>query len=405
MSIDIQKVKRTVFIRYSFLASKVGHIPLIENKKIKTACTNGKVIYYNTNYVNKLTFDLQVSLFAHEYMHIINDHIKRGKDKDHHTWNIATDAVNNANLKKDGLPLGKGWVDRYEAINYDAESYYEKLLKENNEQNNNRKDNKNDDDNSNDDESYDPEEAHEEWYKPLEDDLTGDCDEKAEGKKEYNEKELFEENRRNIKERLQELKKSYLDSIEVATADIEELQNRKPILDWKKQLLQNSKKDYDWTYKDAEVYEGIIRPHLEEQTFIKTEIVLDTSGSISETLLRNFIMECKNILSVSEVKVGCFDTKFYGFEKIRNKNDINNMKFKGRGGTNFNAAVNAFSKDADNKIIFTDGDAPMPDKSLNAIWIVFGNAKINPKGGKVIYISEEDLNKLSLLEGEVKKIR
>ncbi|MBP3635926.1 MAG: hypothetical protein J6J17_05730 [Bacilli bacterium] len=422
MSLDIQKVKRTVFIRYSFLESKVGNIPLIENRNIKTACTNNKVVYYNPNYMEKLSFMLQVSLLSHEYFHILNDHIKRGRNKVHRVWNIATDAFINANLKKDGLPLGKGWIDKDEALDYDSESYYEKLMteKENNKQDESKNDNSNDDSSQNNDEFYDPEEAHEEWYKPLEDDLNDDYDNNEENnkqgsnekikdnseeaKKEYNEREMFEENRKNIKQKLEELKKDYLKDKE-NEFNIQELGDRKALLDWKKRLLQNSKKDYDWTYQNAEIHEGIVRPHLEEQTFITTEILLDTSLSISDELLRNFLMECKNILKVSELKVGCFDTKFYGFNRVRNKYDINNMQFKGRGGTDFNVAVNAFSKNADNKIIFTDGYAPMPDKAIDAIWIVFGNRKINPKGGKVIYINEDDLNRVSIMDDDVKKIR
>ena len=45
-------------------------------------------------------------------------------------------------------------------------------------------------------------------------------------------------------------------------------------------------------------------------------------------------------------------------------------------------------------MIFTDGEASMPSISLDAIWIVFGGEKINPKGGKVIYITSEQLDKL-----------
>ena len=37
----------------------------------------------------------------------------------------------------------------------------------------------------------------------------------------------------------------------------------------------------------------------------------------------------------------------------------------------------------------------MPKGSDRIIWIVFGNQKINPLGGKVIYISNEDLRKMS----------
>ena len=126
----------------------------------------------------------------------------------------------------------------------------------------------------------------------------------------------------------------------------------------------------------------------------ETEIVLDTSGSINETLLKNFLRECKNILQHSRLKVGCFDTKFYGFHEIRTEEDIENMRFEGGGGTNFDVAVGAFSRRVENKIIFTDGYAYMPDMPLDAIWIVFGGIQINPKGGKVIQIDDEQLDRL-----------
>ena len=72
----------------------------------------------------------------------------------------------------------------------------------------------------------------------------------------------------------------------------------------------------------------------------------------------------------------CFDTVFYGFHDIRNEKDIDDMVFEGGGGTDFNAAVNAFTLRVDNRIIFTDGQAPMPDKPMNAIWVVYGDEEI-----------------------------
>lgn len=70
------------------------------------------------------------------------------------------------------------------------------------------------------------------------------------------------------------------------------------------------------------------------------------------------------------------------------------MEFVGGGGTNFKVVVNAFSRRVENKIIFTDGEANMPNIPLDAIWIVFGGTRINPKGGKVIHINDNQLNKL-----------
>lgn len=54
----------------------------------------------------------------------------------------------------------------------------------------------------------------------------------------------------------------------------------------------------------------------------------------------------------------------------------------------------AFTRRVENRIIFTDGKASMPDKPMDAIWIVFGGEHINPKGGRVINITPEQLDKL-----------
>jgi len=94
------------------------------------------------------------------------------------------------------------------------------------------------------------------------------------------------------------------------------------------------------------------------------------------------------------VKVGCFDMRFYGFTEIKNESDIDNFPLVGGGGTNFYAAINAFSRRVENKIIFTDGESQMPTTPIDAIWIVFGPERIKPVGGKVIYIDDEQMQKL-----------
>ena len=176
--------------------------------------------------------------------------------------------------------------------------------------------------------------------------------------------------------------------------NITDIGTSEPLIDWRRLLKEAVKYDVDWSYQNAGIEDGVVTAYLEEMPRPETEIVLDTSGSIDETLLRNFLRECKNILQTSKVKVGCFDTQFYGFTEIKDVSDIDNLEFYGGGGTNFDAAVNAFTRRVENKIIFTDGDADMPSTPIDAIWIVFGEAKINPVGGKVIYINDEQLDRL-----------
>ena len=94
------------------------------------------------------------------------------------------------------------------------------------------------------------------------------------------------------------------------------------------------------------------------------------------------------------VKVGCFDTEFYGFQEIHSEKDIATLEIKGAGGTNFETAVKAFTGDAETKIVFTDGYADMPETRCDAIWLVYSDMPVDPPGGKVIYVKKpEEINK------------
>ena len=99
--------------------------------------------------------------------------------------------------------------------------------------------------------------------------------------------------------------------------NITDIGTSEPLIDWRRLLKEAVKYDIDWSYQNAGIENGVVTAYLEEIPRPETEIVLDTSGSIDETLLRNFLRECKNILQTSKVKVGCFDTQFYGFTEIK----------------------------------------------------------------------------------------
>lgn len=440
--VNIDNIKRKLLVKYPSFGSVLANMNYVENSNCPTAGTDGNTIYYNPNFINDLTEDEKTFVFAHEIAHVALNHIYRSEGKDKRLWNIAADAVINANLMQDGLPLIEGGINIPEAINYDVESYYEKLLKEQENNNQNQNDNQNSKSNSNgsnnegspsQSSSYDDKfddmnvghDSHSMWDDTINNKKNNNGDGKiqedteSKSKKDetikklsdQGEKKTFSENKKEKQKLLEELKNSL--SKQSTSADnttdynvikFDDIGKSLPLIDWRRYLREAIKLNVDWSYKNATIEDGIVTPHLEKIPQPETEILLDTSGSIDETLLKNFLRECKNILKTSKVKVGCFDTKFYGFQEIRNENDIDNMEFVGRGGTNFDTAVNAFSRRTENKIIFTDGYANMPEKSVNAIWVVFGIEKINPLGGKVIYITEEELKKLSN-SNSYKKIR
>ena len=623
MKYDIEALKRKMLVKYPFFGSVVASVSYKENNNIPTAGTDGKIIYYNPKYLEGLSVEEQTFVFAHEVCHIAFNHILRSEGKNSRIWNIATDAVINQFLKRDGLKLAPNVVDMEEAINYDAEQLYEKLLqekqqrqnqqsnsqsKQNNqkqssggqqndddkqqsqsqqqnnlnnkssqekdkkegqqseqdnnqskqdnqqqsggeqndddkqqsqsqqqnnlnnkssqekdkkegqqseqdnnqskqdnqqqsggeqndddkqqsqsqqqnnlnnkssqekdkkegqqsEQDNNQSkqdnqkqsggeqndddkqqsqsqqqgnlDDKNSQDKQNEGKNTDEHEedsqedklkqdighdTHSMWEqavkkykeqkekgnenKNLSDELLKDKDKTELEKKQeelegMGEKDAFKKNLEDKKRQLEELKEAILRQASQAGMStnreirkVNDIGTAKPLIDWRYVLREAIKYDVDWSYKNATLEDGVVCANLEEQPMPETEIVLDTSGSINEVLLKNFLRECKNILQCSRLKVGCFDTEFYGFHEIRTEKDIENMQFEGSGGTDFNVAVGAFSRRVENKIIFTDGESPMPKMPIDAIWIVFGDEKINPVGGRVIYIDDEKLKKL-----------
>ena len=481
MKYDIATLKRKMLVKYPFFGSVVASVGYKENKDIPTAGTDGETIYYNPEYLEGLSVEEQTFIFAHEVCHIAFNHILRSEGKNPELWNIATDGVINQFLKRDGLKMATGGVDMAEAINYDAEQLYEKLLQEkqqrqqqsgqdNSQQNqqgnqqqssggsqggNNQQQPQSQQGNSGSESSQEQKkqsqeqsggesgedsqkedkskqdvghDTHSMWEQAvkkhkeqqektdkkeslLDKLLEKDKDKKGKEKTELEkkqeelesigEKDAFKKNLEDKKKQLEELKEAISkQAAQTGTSTnrdirtVNDIGTAKPLIDWRYVLREAIKYDVDWSYKNATLEDGVVSANLEEQPMPETEIVLDTSGSINEVLLKNFLRECKNILQHTKLKVGCFDTEFYGFHEIRTEEDIEKMRFEGGGGTDFDVAVGSFSRRVENKIIFTDGEASMPDMPLDAIWIVFGGEKINPKGGKVIHIDNEQLERL-----------
>ena len=103
MSFDIESIKRKMLVKYPFFGSVVANVDYRANTNISTAGTDGKVVHYNPEFLEKLSIDEQTFIFAHEICHIAFNHILRSEGKDPAIWNTATDAVINAFLKRDGL--------------------------------------------------------------------------------------------------------------------------------------------------------------------------------------------------------------------------------------------------------------------------------------------------------------
>lgn len=137
----LQDLKRVMLARYPRFGAQIASVGLEfnENLKYHTAATDGKKIYFDPQYLESLNDEERLFITAHELMHIKFEHMfrmtdKKGKLRDLDVWNIATDAIINANLERDGFKIKEGYVNMPDALYYSSEQLYEMLLQEKKQQ-------------------------------------------------------------------------------------------------------------------------------------------------------------------------------------------------------------------------------------------------------------------------------
>lgn len=401
---DLNTLKKKLLIKFPVFGSVINNVkteldPSFMN--LPTAATNGKTIYFNSNFMNTLTEKEQLFVYAHEICHIALKHLERSKDKDPQTWNMATDAVINKHLENEKLPIIDGCVNVADALSYDAEELYNKLIKEKQEQEKNGEENKNQDSQSGHDD-------HSMWEEVFENEDNNNNNESNTKQNNVSEKDIFKENKKEKEEIAKEIMKDLNNERKnVGNGDSNSSINfgkidkaKKAVANWKKILRTTlDLEDERWGHKFSSKENGYAAriEDCERDELPETEIILDVSVSVSKNLLLNFLQQIKTIVKNTHVKIGTFSNQFHGWQKIKNEKDLDNLNLPIGGGTNFNAASEAFSKNKEiNKICFTDGQdggsAKIQNKRRDIIWISFENKNFKPDFGKVIYAPKSCFN-------------
>lgn len=115
------------------IAMKLNIVP-IRDIRCRTASTDGTNIYFDIEFLSKLTDSQQMFVFAHEVWHNVLLHFVRRQMRDVDLFNIATDLEVNQLLKKDNMqgPSDLCWPSAFGVPeDKSAEVYYELLLKKN----------------------------------------------------------------------------------------------------------------------------------------------------------------------------------------------------------------------------------------------------------------------------------
>ena len=406
----IYDVKRKMLAKYPRFGSEiaVANIEFKENLPYHTAATDGKNVYVDPNYFESLSENERIFIIAHEIMHIKFMHMfrlkdKDGKKRDPDLWNIATDAIINANLERDGFTIKEGYVNMPEALNYSAEEFYQKLLEEKEKKQN--EDKLQGDDHSLWEEAFKQQAQGQEQI--GEEQIDMDFDERGE----------FEDNRREKREKFKSRREKTQKDIRSAKEETIKLGNigeSKEAIDWKVLLRREVEKTETIWSQRRSIAENNYAYRLEENDIedeAETEIMIDVSGSVDLDLVKAFLRQIKPILKQSKLKVGCFNEKFWGLVDIKSARDIDNFTIprEARGHSawteDWDLAVRSFTRKREiNKIVFTDGypcPGTMPKEDLkreNVIWLVYGNKDFKPCCGKVINITGKQLEQLHQID-------
>ena len=448
----IYDVKKKMLAKYPRFGSEiaVANIEFKENLPYHTAATDGKNVYVDHNYFESLSENERIFIIAHEIMHIKFMHMfrlkdKDGKKRDPDLWNIATDAIINANLERDGFTIKEGYVNMPEALNYSAEEFYQKLLEEKekkqNEQQNgqdNNKEKSDKDENQNSNEGKYKGDDHSLWEEAFKQQQASKekgqkqsntqkkQEQQAQGQEQIGEEQIdmdfdergeFEDNRKEKREKFKsrrEKTKKDIRSAKEETIKLGNIGESKETIDWKVLLRREVEKTETILSQRRSIAENNYAYRLEENDIedeAETEIMIDVSGSVDLDLVKAFLRQTKPILKQSKLKVGCFNEKFWGLVDIKSARDIDNFTIprEARGYSawteDWDLAVRSFTRKREiNKIVFTDGypcPGTMPKEDLkreNVIWLVYGNKDFQPCCGKVINITEKQLEQLHQID-------
>ena len=233
----------------------------------------------------------------------------------------------------------------------------------------------------------------------------------------FDERGEFEENRKEKREKFKsrrEKTEKDIRSTQDGTIKLGSIGESKEAIDWKVLIRREIEESETIWSQRRSIAENNYAYRLEEydvEDEAETEIMIDVSGSVKLDLVKAFLRQIKPLLKQSKLRVGCFNERFWGMVDIKNVKDIDNFTIpkEARGSSawteDWDLAVRSFTKKREiNKIVFTDGypcPGTMPKEDLkreNVIWLVYGNKEFEPCCGKVINITEKQLERLNQIE-------
>ena len=377
----VVRARVQLLLKNPFFGYLASYLELREHESEYPTGTDGICLYYFPEKIDRLEDEEIEGVFAHEVMHLALGHIWRRGSRAKRVWNMAADYAINAILK-DEFRLPEGILYEKEFENKSAEQIYNELLKEGDLLGG----------------AGDTVDDHDVWGNTEErggdaikqpDSRLGEALDKPTEANEANEDvELWKE--RAI-EAAAVAKHQGMFPLGIARM-VGELAY--PSLNWR-QLLhqyikQRSSDDYDWMRPDKRLLQyGVYYPSSKSE-LLKIAVAVDTSGSVSDKQLDEFLAEIRNILqsfSSFRVRLLACDAAVHADMVAVHDSDFEPFLkcLSGGGGTDFRPVFSKIDDDPPEVLVYlTDGDGKYPDSNqpFDVIWVM--NSYLEPPFGRVI---------------------
>jgi len=380
-----------------FLGALVLRLPMTATKpeRCKTIGTDVRALYYNPEYISNLSLEQTQFVLAHEALHCALSHFARRQHRVKHRWDIACDLAINPLLIKDGLKPPPGVLLKSGFEGMMAEEIYPYI--EDDMQ-----------DETHDEHFYDQENrssGSSSGSQPLDQDQEqgggagaagsdGESQSSGEGPRPLSETEQ-EQLAVQWRQRLAGAAQQAMQAGKLGAAMARLVEHLlQPQLPWRMLLARymTAVARDDYSYQRPSRREGdAILPTL-KSTQVDVVVVLDTSGSINDTEMREFVSEIDAIKGQMRARLtlhAC-DAKLcehgpWVFEPWEEFSMPGNVY--GRGGTRFTPPFEWLQREGrqpDLLVYFTDaeGEFPKGEPDYPVLWLVKGRAKV-PWGQRV----------------------
>lgn len=384
-------------------------------------------LYYDPDEIKKIKIEVIKGMLCHEVMHLALEHLMRQDNRNQRKWNIATDYAINYIVKENGLRLPENVLYNKKYAEMSAEEIYDELPESKPKTKSNMSGDGQSDGNSDGsgqsskngdsteqgngniveidgenvgrrfDEHVDPEDsvAH----------GSNEGDEAMEGK---NKGSIAEE----MKKEAEKWKRKMIQADQHAQMQgnspagierfVDNLYTEK--IGWStklhKYIQSEVQADYTWKMPSKGYHAtGVYQPSSRREN-IEVIVAVDTSGSISDKELTQFMTELNAINnSFSQISI----TILIGDAKLQEKYELSNktadkfedIKIKGYGGTDHRWIYEWIKNNKRNaKVVvnFTDGYTSFPEDrpSIDTIWVSTGGEEEHYPFGSVIEMDIED---------------